>query len=234
MRKITTLMLMLGISIAMMAQNVNVSFKLRAIDENGQPVDTLNGVWIVGSMNNWNFQQLEDLGNHEYILDTALKANDTINFYFILVNSWDSAGNQDWNYYKRYREYPDTANAICNPSYAEWKGDRWTIIPNHDTVIYVAWGKCESLNSTAIQTNTMLSQTITVYPNPAKGLVNIKLPATGNMVTVELFDIAGKRIKSLKTSAGQLSLDITGLPSNVYFIKASDNNETVTRKLIVQ
>ncbi|MGC8825263.1 MAG: T9SS type A sorting domain-containing protein [Bacteroidales bacterium] len=229
MRKITALLVVLCLGLGAIAQNVNVSFKLKAINADGVAVDTTAGVYLVGDVTSWNFRPMEDLGDHIYIFDTTLHVNDTLSFYFILVNSWDSAGNQDWNYYKRYREYPDTADVICNPSWAKWKGDRWMIVPSKDTVIYVQWGLCGSLNSTAVAGTSTFA--FDVYPNPAKDRITVTLPGTSSKV--DIYDLTGKRIKSVVTSGKSISIDLTGLPASMYILKATSGKQTFLRKVLV-
>jgi hypothetical protein len=234
MRKLFTLML-LCFTIASFSQNmVNVSFKLKAIDSVGTPVDTMVGVFVVGSFNNWKFQALEDLGDHVYQLDTAMAANDTVNMYFITVNSWDSAGNQDWNYYKKYREYPDTSNTVCNPAYSAWKGDRFLIIPNHDTVIYNQWGLCGDAGITSVQRMQLQPFYVTAYPNPAKDRINVQVSQAYGITNFEVFDLTGKLIKSVKTGDTNFMMDLSGSPANIYMLKATNKNSTVTSKIILR
>jgi hypothetical protein len=232
MKKLASFILVLCLGIGSFAQNVNVSFKLKAINADNVPVDTTSGVYIVGTATNWLFRPMEDLGDHVYVFDTTYSKSDTISFYFILVNSWDSAGNQDWNYYKRFREYPDTADAICNPSWAQWKGDRWMIVPSKDTVVYVQWGLCGSLNSSnavaAISTSGF-----DVYPNPSYGRFTVAMPA-GSLSYIEIFDITGKKIKSLNSSEKYITVNIQGLPAGIYFLKASNGKQNFIRKISIK
>jgi hypothetical protein len=230
MRKITALLFVLCLSLGAFAQNVNVSFKLKAINVDGVAVDTTEGVYLVGDVTKWKFTPMEDLGDHIYIFDTTLHVGDTLSFYFILVNSWDSAGNQDWNYYKRYREYPDTADAICNPSWAKWKGDRWLIVPTTDTLIYVQWGLCGNINETAVAQT--LASAFDVFPNPAKDRITVTLPAAGSKI--DIYDLTGKRIKSVVTTEKSLNINLNGLPASMYIIKATSGKQTYLRKILVE
>lgn len=230
MKKITALLFVLSLGLGLFAQNVNVSFKLKAINPEGVAVDTTEGVYLVGDVTSWQFRPMEDLGDHIYIFDTTLHVGDTLSFYFILVNSWDSAGNQDWNYYKRYREYPDTADVICNPSWAKWKGDRWMIVPNKDTVIYVQWALCGNLSGTAVSGTSVAA--FDVFPNPAKDRITVILPAASSKI--DIYDLTGKRIKSIATSGKSINIDLTGLPSSMYILKATSGKQTFLRKVLVE
>jgi len=230
MRKLFTLLLVC-FTIYAFGASVNVSFKLKAINEKGTPVDTTKGVYIVGDVTKWAFKPMEKLSDHVYIFDTSLNSGDTLSFYFILVNSWDSAGNQNWNYYKKYREYPDTANTICNPSFAKWKGDRWLIVPKKDTTIYVQWGKCELLTSV---NESSIAASFNISPNPSNGIVNITFQSVSGIANIDIIDLTGKTVKSLTTSEKIMTLDLSGLQRSVYLIKVSDNTGIYTRKLIIR
>jgi hypothetical protein len=77
------------------------------------------------------------------------------------------------------------------------------------------------------------------YPNPFNPLTTIKyqIPSAGN-VTIEVFDINGKRISVLMDGfkdAGYYSLDfnVTGISSGIYFYRMTSGNFTDSKKMIV-
>lgn len=77
-------------------------------------------------------------------------------------------------------------------------------------------------------------------PNPTSGMTEIivNLQKASN-VQIELFNITGQRVTELPTqnlSAGnhQVSLDVSGLPGGIYFYKVTADNESVTKKLIIE
>lgn len=73
-----------------------------------------------------------------------------------------------------------------------------------------------------------------IYPNPATTSISIEL-ATGRIDQVALVDITGKTILQRKfegmNNVVDLQLDI---PAGLYFVKISDSQETVTRRLIIR
>ena len=78
-----------------------------------------------------------------------------------------------------------------------------------------------------------------VYPNPANNIINIKLSGSTFVTTIYIFDVTGKLIQQTKISNEDLGLtsttqiDISTLNSGVYFVKLSDEERDVTKKLIV-
>jgi hypothetical protein len=86
--------------------------------------------------------------------------------------------------------------------------------------------------STAGINNNDLSSFIYIYPNPANEVLNIDLTAISNKIEVaNILDITGRIIKSYSAkSASVNSINISQLPSGVYFVKiVTTDNEYVKR-----
>jgi hypothetical protein len=70
-----------------------------------------------------------------------------------------------------------------------------------------------------------------VYPNPATSLVRVSNLNQFQLVSVELMDITGKLLMTENNfTSGQI--DISHLETGLYFLRFSDENETVTKRLI--
>jgi hypothetical protein len=78
------------------------------------------------------------------------------------------------------------------------------------------------------------TMSVSVYPNPTKGLLNIRLDNEQSMVTVHVVDITGKLVNSkIITSPGN-SIDLTGCENGLYFIKVLTANKVETYKVILR
>ncbi len=75
---------------------------------------------------------------------------------------------------------------------------------------------------------TNLKSEIVVYPNPARNEITIKGIAANS--TVEIFDIAGKKVLSAENIQNAEQVEISSLKAGIYFVKV--NGETV--KLIIE
>jgi len=82
--------------------------------------------------------------------------------------------------------------------------------------------------------------TLLLYPNPGRHFVNLvmDLPAGGH-VEAALFDLTGRNIKQvvqhyLPAGITRLRIERDGLPAGIYIIKATFENQTITRKLIFE
>lgn len=113
----------------------------------------------------------------------------------------------------------DTLNKGSKPDITRWE--------------YAA-NKCSSLgidNSEGINS-------ITFYPNPAKGVTTIylNLQATYTL-TISISDMLGKTLESksykLQTGTQTLKYDISYLQPGIYFFKITSNNQSITKKLMV-
>ena len=72
------------------------------------------------------------------------------------------------------------------------------------------------------------SADIKIYPNPVKDELRIE---SGELIIekMEIFDITGKAIVNLKSAN---VINVSALPSGVYFVKIETNNSIVTKKFV--
>jgi hypothetical protein len=96
----------------------------------------------------------------------------------------------------------------------------------------------------AFEGEAAVSGWISAYPNPARGAANVafRLPAASE-VTIDLFDIAGRRVRSLLREArapGFHILSFDGrsasgseIPSGTYFLRLQADRLVATRKLVI-
>jgi len=77
---------------------------------------------------------------------------------------------------------------------------------------------------------------LSIYPNPAVNRVNVSFTrASGEPALLELSDMAGRILerRSLEPGFGQLSLDVSGLGSGIYFIRISSAEGSVSKKVMI-
>jgi hypothetical protein len=78
------------------------------------------------------------------------------------------------------------------------------------------------------------SENIDIYPNPANGLVNLRflsLPEAGAFI--QFFDVTGKQVFNTTVQSNIEKIDIQNLPTGVYFVRTTINDQIKTNKLIV-
>lgn len=77
---------------------------------------------------------------------------------------------------------------------------------------------------------------VSVYPNPAKGMVYINTEASHGAMQYQLLSMNGKAVLSgqVNVSNGQQSINIQTVPAGTYLLRLTANGVSSTEKLIVQ
>jgi hypothetical protein len=95
-------------------------------------------------------------------------------------------------------------------------------------------------NASGIATNSILANSISLFPNPSDGEVKMNFTLDQNSaVSVNIYDMTGKLVKVVNDaeamSAGTYSMDISTseLSSGIYFVTLTTGELSVTRRLTV-
>ncbi len=90
---------------------------------------------------------------------------------------------------------------------------------------------------TAIETPNFnqLNSFVTLYPNPAKELVNIEFTNTKGNTNIVVLDITGKILfdKNIDSSNGLYTLNVSNFDRGMYIVKVRVGNTTSTKKLLL-
>jgi endonuclease I len=114
----------------------------------------------------------------------------------------------------------DRNNLIYN-----YQNNRNPFVDNPDYVFEI-WQNVLSVDDFS------LNNSITMYPNPnASNEVNI---ISNKEITSEIFNILGKKVMTKKIDATHKAIDISSLTSGIYLVKLSNQNQSITKKLIRQ
>lgn len=75
---------------------------------------------------------------------------------------------------------------------------------------------------------------ITIYPNPTSSQVSIVFPAEQPSIVLDIYTITGKKIFSTTSiSSNKFLLETSHLPPGVYLLRIGNNENFVTKKLVV-
>ena len=72
---------------------------------------------------------------------------------------------------------------------------------------------------------------VKVYPNPTVGRITVE---ADDMQTIELYDGVSRRIDYRTVEGGISTLDLSGLPSGMYYMRVKTANGTVIKKIVKQ
>jgi len=79
--------------------------------------------------------------------------------------------------------------------------------------------------------NDNIANLVSVYPNPATDVLNVKLASSIDVSEVAMYDVVGKKV-GVSYSNGKIN--ISGLAQGVYVLKVNTNAGTLTQKVIKQ
>lgn len=85
--------------------------------------------------------------------------------------------------------------------------------------------------------SNLREESLVIFPNPSADLIAIQMEGlVGSTLKIDLFDIAGRLVKSTTINAGQTItyFDVQDVYSGTYFIKISDGNKSLSRTIVIQ
>ncbi len=84
--------------------------------------------------------------------------------------------------------------------------------------------------------NQAIESQITIYPNPAKSILNIEIQNLNNELgIIEIYDIQGRKFYSFSSSTNEtIQIDVSQLKSGLYFIKYNSNQQTSISKFVIE
>lgn len=72
--------------------------------------------------------------------------------------------------------------------------------------------------------------TITLYPNPTKGVININ--CNNNIKSVQLYDVQGRILQTNLVNENQAVIDVSSQPKGVYFLKIISDKGMEVKKIV--
>ena len=74
--------------------------------------------------------------------------------------------------------------------------------------------------------------TLEIYPNPAN--TQFVIAGLNGDAQIEVLNILGEKVYSIRSNNSQESISVANLPTGTYFVKISQNDKMVTKKLVVK
>lgn len=81
--------------------------------------------------------------------------------------------------------------------------------------------------------NTLIKNSIQVYPNPAKDILNFKSYHTKEL-QIEILSLEGKVLRNKIYNNREFNMDISGIASGLYLIRINSVSFSQTRKILIQ
>jgi hypothetical protein len=106
---------------------------------------------------------------------------------------------------------------------------------------YTAANTCSATASQSVNVSLctgileLNNETVSVYPNPASNMINVKMNTTLiNNAVIELYDATGKLIAQQKVVNEYSSLNINGLSNGIYSVRVITDNEQIIKRIVKQ
>ncbi|WP_435525117.1 T9SS type A sorting domain-containing protein [Chryseobacterium indoltheticum] len=74
-------------------------------------------------------------------------------------------------------------------------------------------------------------ESIKIYPNPAKNVLNLEIPKEIKKFSFEIKDTSGRLISAHEN---ETAINVSKLSSGVYLCTVKSEGETVTKKIIIE
>ncbi len=91
-----------------------------------------------------------------------------------------------------------------------------------------------NINKNLAVNESSFNKGFSVYPNPAKGEVNISLDKMSKNATYQIFDLSGKLVTKGNLENEKSRINIAKLQTGTYRLVVSNNGETTSKNLIVK
>ncbi len=109
----------------------------------------------------------------------------------------------------------------------------YRLVPENPCSLTYAYGQSEDYTINVVEnlgTNDIANQSIKVYPNPVKDVVNLQTSKEVN--TIAIYNLAGQKIISKEVNIINPSLNVSSLPKGVYILKVETNEGSISHKII--
>jgi hypothetical protein len=208
-------------------------------DINNDMVNELEEAWVFASWNiQKNFTYTYDINHNQlsYLIQNWASGaweNNQKNVYGYdasnnrissLTQYWNTS-NSSWRRVNSWVFNYDINNFLKNFTIKEYDTTSGVNITLEDSVVYY-YHSVVGLNELALK-----EKTITVYPNPSNGLLNIR---SSNIInSIELYNNLGVLVSKPEIMYNN-QIDLSSLSKGMYFLKVSDGKQYHTEKVIIE
>ncbi len=96
---------------------------------------------------------------------------------------------------------------------------------------------CTSTSTGVAPSPTELNSSLSVYPNPTNGAVNVSINSQAEILNnITVFNLLGQQVAAVKGVPGldYYTLSLSGVSKGIYFVKFDFASGSVTRKIVLQ
>ncbi len=109
-------------------------------------------------------------------------------------------------------------------------GFRFEVRTYNGSTVY--WDDLSFVDNNTLSVENNQIEGFSMYPNPTSlGYVNIRSKSNSKL-TVDIFDVLGKQV--INETVSNKELNVSNLNTGIYIMKVSQENATITKKLVIQ
>ena len=86
--------------------------------------------------------------------------------------------------------------------------------------------------TTTVGIDSWLANSVSLYPNPAKEYVDIRVDGDLNVKTMEVYDVYGKLLNTIIVTENPTRINVSGLANGMYFVRVSTEEGMVTKTFV--
>lgn len=163
-----------------------------------------NGVHVAGSHQSWNL--------------ASTRLYSFVDSVYELISFVDSG-----TYQFKFFNGNTISNSETVPSSCANNGNRSVTTIGDIVLDPVCYSSCNVCYPTAVE--TIKTNTITIYPNPSNGIINLALSQTSKDIQINIIDLTGRTLLSKNfNNIDKATIDATSLSNNIYFVRITDFN----------
>ena len=158
----------------------------------------------------------------------------TLNYYLLTESGCDSVV----TFYLTVEPTDSTEFTVTTDSCYIWNGLAYCASGDYTQIIQNAYG-CDSVVTLHLTVTVGIDGyngfDVVLYPNPAREILNVQCTmgdVCGEDATVELLDVYGKLLQTVRMSPETTTLNVGGLAGGVYFVRVTTDRGTVTKPFV--
>jgi len=94
------------------------------------------------------------------------------------------------------------------------------------------WSAFITVHTTNVGIENWLENSISLFPNPAREYVDIRVDGDVNVTSMEVYDVYGKVVRTVNTIDNPTRINVNGLANGMYFVRVSTDNGMVTKSFV--
>lgn len=168
--------------------------------------------------------------------------------------NWNVLGSMGANWYNSDRTQFTTGSDCYNCVGAQWTGSNTTntnysypldaLIGEANVIFRIVFHSDQSVNQLGVNIDNFLisgtlstegfnNDSITIYPNPSKGIFNLSLQNI-QPDAIEVYDINGRLIykaSNIETNI-DMKIDLTDVSTGIYFVKVEADGKNIVKRIV--